>query len=113
MPDADNSDQLTAEEELLLKKHLSFYQSLARGNRIPRTEAQKHFAQVFCGRAPAETIHEKAYLKYLRLRASDERPANSARGHDPADGPTQEWFTREDWHKVRGRRLRDTGGTEG
>lgn len=61
--------QLTESEEALIDKHLTFYRELTTGKRQPTTEAQKHFAIVFQGRAKAETEHEIAYAKYLRLEA--------------------------------------------
>jgi uncharacterized protein YifE (UPF0438 family) len=110
--DADTPDELTVEEELLLKKPLNFYRSLARGKRTPATEAQQHFARVFCGQAAPETIHEKAYLNHLRFRAWQRESNANLSSRDPADGPSEEWFSREDWHKLRGRQrgdARDSG----
>ncbi|MBI4609406.1 MAG: DUF413 domain-containing protein [Candidatus Rokubacteria bacterium] len=100
--------ELTEEETELLQKHLEFYQSLESGRRTPKTEAQKHFVAVCQGRARAETPHEMAYAKYMRLRAAERRRELSA--HDDRGIPEYEegyprpgWFTDEDWKKLKSR----------
>ena len=44
--------KLTTEEQMLLDRHLAFYESLACGDRTPNTNAQRHFVEVTCGHAP-------------------------------------------------------------
>lgn len=58
---------LTAEEKTLIKTHLPFYVALATEERQPTTDAQRHFLAVCEGRASAETEHEVAFVKYMRL----------------------------------------------
>ena len=62
----------SAEEELLLGQHLRFYRSLEKGERTPTTDAQRHFIAVCAGRFAADTVHEKTYAKYMRLRPKEE-----------------------------------------
>ena len=104
----DDSQDLTLDEEQLLARHLNFYRALETGRWRPRTQAQEHFVRVTRGLETADTTHEKAYVKYMHLRA--ERRVERLSGdpiHDPADGPTEEWFRREDWYKSRGRQRGD------
>jgi len=56
----------TSKELELLHKYEDFYYSLETGNRIPETNKQKHFVKVCRGLAKPQTIHEKAYIKYLK-----------------------------------------------
>ena len=88
-PESDLSDliattdpalALSGEERALLQRYLPFYRALETGRRTPLTRAQEHFVAVCEGRETAETQHELAYVKYMRLR--------------PKPGPS--W--REDWH---------------
>jgi uncharacterized protein YifE (UPF0438 family) len=65
--------QLTQKEKVLLQKHYEFYRALETGTRKPTTEAQAHFVAVCHGHAKAKTDHEKAYAKYLRIRAVREQ----------------------------------------
>lgn len=103
-PDSPNLF-LTAEERALLKKYLRFYLALAKGLRSPATAAQKHFVDATLGRVPAETPHERAYLKHVRLQKQNQ---TSGPIRDPEiDGPTDGWFTRDDWRKSRGRQRWD------
>jgi RNA polymerase sigma factor (sigma-70 family) len=55
---------LTSEETAAIEKHLEFYRSLETGERLPETDAQKHFVAVCRSEAIAETIDEIAYLKH-------------------------------------------------
>ena len=97
---------LTDEEERLLARHLRFYRDLASGRRKPMTTAQEHFVKATVGHTAAETPHEWAYIKYKRLQARNRSKSPSPR--DPEiDGPTPEWFTRDDWKKSRGRQRWD------
>jgi uncharacterized protein YifE (UPF0438 family) len=48
----------------LIRRHLPFYQALASGTRAPATAAQRRFVAVARGEAPAETEHERAYLRW-------------------------------------------------
>jgi len=61
-------EALTAEEQQLLDKYIPFYRDLETGRREPETEEQKHFVRVTLGQAVAETPHEMAYAKYMRIR---------------------------------------------
>jgi len=65
--------QLTQKEKVLLQKYYEFYRSLETGTRKPVTEAQAHFVAVCRGHAKARTEHEKAYARYLRIRAVREQ----------------------------------------
>ena len=106
MAEATESIGLSSEEQALLSRHLNFYQSLATGRRKPGTIAQKHFVEVALGHAGAETPHEFAYIKYVRLLRSSTETESHAR--DPElEGPADGWFTREDWKKSRGRQRWD------
>jgi uncharacterized protein YifE (UPF0438 family) len=60
----------TPQEKVLLYRYYEFYRALETGKRKPSTAAQKHFAAVCQGRAKAETLHEKAYAKYMQLRVT-------------------------------------------
>lgn len=60
------SQKYSKEELLLIRKHIRFYKALDSGDRIPDTEAQKHFVEVCRRRKTPETAHEKAYIKYLK-----------------------------------------------
>jgi hypothetical protein len=52
--------------ESLLAKHLSFYEALRLRRRRPKTAAQREFQDVAWGRANPQTVHEKAYIYYLK-----------------------------------------------
>jgi uncharacterized protein YifE (UPF0438 family) len=99
--------QLTPREEVLLKKHLAFYQLLENGKWNPTTNAQKHFVAICRGHGRAETEHEKAYTKYLRIRALQRREQYAKReAHNGIpeyeEGyPRSDWFTDDDWKKMR------------
>lgn len=105
--------ELTEEEKKLLQKHLEFYRSLESGRRPPKTEAQKHFVAVCTGQARAETPHEIAYAKYMRLRAAERRhQSRSARDKrgilEYEEGyPRPGWFPDEDWRKLKSRDYAD------
>lgn len=96
--------QLTESEEALIDKHLTFYRELAAGERKPATEAQKHFVLVCYGRARAETEHEFAYAKYLRIQAYN-RP-NQAKISDcipkyEEGFPHLGWSDERDWKQMK------------
>jgi uncharacterized protein YifE (UPF0438 family) len=80
---------------------MKFYRALETGKIKPTTPAQERFVRMTRGQAGAETIHEKAYAKHMRLRALQRPAASKEEPHDPEDGPTDEWFTRDDWKKLR------------
>ena len=107
MSDPDSSFALGPEEEKLLTKNMEFYRALETGLRQPTTEAQRHFVRVIRGLAPAETEDERAYVKHMRLRAEQRAARQHEDPHDPSAGPTPEWFSREDWYKLRGRQRGD------
>jgi hypothetical protein len=98
---------LSLEEEKLLTKHMDFYRALETGKRQPTTEAQEHFVRVTRGLAVAETVDERAYAKHMQLRAAQRAAISGENPHDPADGPTPEWFPDEGWYKLRGRQHND------
>jgi len=110
MPESDDLFVLSPEEESLLRKHMRFYRALETGTRKPTTEIQKHFIQVTRGLAAAETVHERAYVKHMRLRAAQRSANQSEIVRNPEDGPTPDWFSREDWYRLRGRQRSDTRG---
>jgi uncharacterized protein YifE (UPF0438 family) len=107
MGETENGRDFSEEEQALLSKHLHFYRTLASGRRKPATAAQEHFVQVTLGHATAETPHEFAWIKYRRNCAERRelaRAESTELKRDPElDGPTDGWFTREDWKKGRGR----------
>lgn len=61
--------KFTHREVELIRKHRSFYEDLASGNRKPTTEAQKHFLSVCKGLSQATTDHEKVWIKYKKYLA--------------------------------------------
>jgi hypothetical protein len=79
-PTQDPSLMLTNQERSLLERYLPFYRALETGQRAPLTDAQHHFVAACQGRQMAETEHELAYVKFMRLRKK----------------PGPSW--REDWH---------------
>lgn len=67
-------NNFTANEIELLLNHREFYESLEFGTRQPESENQRHFIQVVEGNCPAESEHEKAYLKFREVGPSDRPP---------------------------------------
>lgn len=65
---------LTAWDISLLEKHLTFYEELASGKRIPATNAQRHFVAVLEEGAKPITQHEIAYTRYLESKAANCQP---------------------------------------
>ena len=104
MSEADISCELTPQEEALLERYINFYLDLEAGRRRPTTDAQEHFVKFSRGLAAAETIHELAYAKHTRLRAALRAARRSESGDGFSDEPRAEWFSREDWYKLRGGR---------
>lgn len=98
---------LTDEEQALLDRYLDFYEELASGERLPDTEAQKHFVKVTRGKAGADTPHELAYAKYMRQRALDREAQRQRVSQRRESEPPPEWFSREDHGKLRGRQFAD------
>ena len=107
MSDASGSCGLTPQEEALLEKHINFYLDLETGRRKPTTEAQEHFVKVSRGLAAAETVHELAFAKHMQLRAAQRAARRSESQDGLSDEPRAEWFSREDWYKLRGRQRND------
>lgn len=69
---------------------------LSNGLRRPETAAQHRFVEVANGRAPAETIYEKTWNKYLQRVAWESDPANRA-----AMGPLRRVpDDRDDWRRM-------------
>lgn len=94
--------ELTDYERELIDKHLSFYRALATGKRKPTTGAQKHFVAMCEGRAKAETVHEFAYVKYMRIQRAYEEKEYSRGIPEYEEGlPRQGWCTDNDWKKMR------------
>lgn len=110
MPSPDHSCELSAEEEALLHQHMTFYRSLETGQRKPATDAQEHFVKVVRGLAVAGTIHELAYVKHMRLRAIQRELERQNQAQECEEAPSPEWFSREDWYKLRGRQRNDMRG---
>jgi uncharacterized protein YifE (UPF0438 family) len=104
----ESRPNFTQQEKVLLYKYFEFYRALETGKRKPNTAAQRHFVAVCQGRASAETVHEKAYAKYMRLRAMqrrkqyDETAAQQDIPEYEEGYPRPGWFTDEDWKKKRG-----------
>jgi uncharacterized protein YifE (UPF0438 family) len=67
---SESRSGFTPQEKVLLYQYYEFYRALETGKRKPSTAAQKHFVAVCQGRAKAETLHEKAYAKYMQLRVA-------------------------------------------
>jgi len=65
---AQEEEGLTESETRLLDEHLQFYLGLADGTRKPSTPAQEHFVEVARGLLPAESEHERAFLKWRGMR---------------------------------------------
>jgi uncharacterized protein YifE (UPF0438 family) len=61
------AEKLTKEERLLIKRFGKFYKSLETGERLPTSEAQKHFVEVCMCNALPETEHEIAYAKFIGI----------------------------------------------
>ncbi len=59
---------LTDRETRLLAEHLEFYRGLVDGTRKPSTSAQEHFVAVARGLVPAESEHERAFLKWRSMQ---------------------------------------------
>ena len=101
--------ELTASEKELIEKWLWFYRELASGEREPTTIAQENFVSVTRGRRVAETEHERAYAKWMRLEARARREAGDKEIEEVSFDdrvPRAGWFTDEDWEKLRPRRRR-------
>ena len=94
---------LSDEERALLKRWRPFYEELASGARAPSTVEQEHFVKVSRGLAVAETPHEKAYAKCLRVEASERQEEGEASRDAPAFDdrvPQGDWFTDDDYRKM-------------
>ncbi len=109
MPSPSPTVELTDEEQALLDRHFSFYEDLESGARVPTTEAQEHFVEVIRGKARAQTVHEMAYAKHMRLRAQDQeyRYAQREESREYLEAGREEWFSREDHRKLRSRQFAD------
>ena len=59
--------KLSNEEQILIDKHLKFYEDIDNYIRPTITEDQKRFYRVCRGLEYPKNIHEKAYIKYRRL----------------------------------------------
>jgi hypothetical protein len=66
----DNPYRLPDEHRKLLRRYYcSFYRPLARGERIPTSDPQRHFVAVSQGRLPPHTPHEFAYTNFMKYCA--------------------------------------------
>jgi len=65
--------KLSDKEQNLLDKYLWFYMELKEEKRPATTKAQKHFLDVIKGRAKAETPHEIAFIKFLKLQVIENK----------------------------------------
>ena len=59
--------------ELLIEKHLEFYQGLDWRTRRPKTAAQRQFQDVAWGKAEPITEHERAYVYHLEKMGQSPR----------------------------------------
>ncbi|MCI0691372.1 DUF413 domain-containing protein [candidate division KSB1 bacterium] len=93
----------TPQEKVLLYRYYEFYRSLETGKRRPSTAAQKHFVAVCQGRAKAETLHEKAYAKYMQLRVTRQTQSQeeAAAQEDFLDYDEESSRPRDDLNKLR------------
>jgi uncharacterized protein YifE (UPF0438 family) len=93
----------TPQEKVLLYRYYEFYRALETGKRKPSTAAQKHSVAVCEGRAKAETLHEKAYAKYMQLRVTrQQQPQEEAAAQeDFLDCAEASSPTRDDSNKLR------------
>ena len=99
---------LTPEETALVERHLNFYRALDTGQRLPSTEAQRHFVAVCRCEAEAHSPHEVEYFKY-RMLLNQQRNEGLHAAQDInelGDGvPKPGWFTDEGWKRMRGQYL--------
>jgi very-short-patch-repair endonuclease/uncharacterized protein YifE (UPF0438 family) len=96
--------ELTEPEKRLIEKHLLFYRALAIGKHKPTTEAQQHFVAMCEGRVKAETEHEIAYVKYMRIQRAykDSKSAKKEGIPEYEEGlPRPGWSTDDDLKKKR------------
>jgi uncharacterized protein YifE (UPF0438 family) len=70
---SESRPSFTQQEKVLLYKYFEFYRALETGKRKPSSAAQRHFVAVCQGRASAETVHEKTYIKYMQVRKTRHR----------------------------------------
>ncbi len=102
---------LTQEEKDVFNRYHEFYEDLDTGRRKPSTLAQRHFVECCRGRAVAETVHEKAYLKDRLFRLNNQKASqkqNTKGGGIPMyeEGQARPgWCETEDIKKLRGRQL--------
>jgi hypothetical protein len=99
----DSTLELTEDEAQLIKKHFKFYRALATREREPRTDPQRHFAAMCEGRGIAETEHELAYAKHMRIMARERDDKNAGEGIPMYEigVPRSGWCTDSDWKKMR------------
>jgi hypothetical protein len=66
----ENPYRLPDEHRQLLRRYYrSFYRPLARGERVPGSEAQQHFVAVCQGHLAPQTAHEFAYTNFIKYCA--------------------------------------------
>jgi uncharacterized protein YifE (UPF0438 family) len=100
---SESRQGFTPQEKVLLYRYYEFYRALETGKRQPSTAAQKHFVAVCQGRAKAETLHEKAYAKYMQLRVTQQTPSQeeAAAQEDFLDYAEGSSPARDDSNKLR------------
>lgn len=103
--------ELTEKEKELLQRYYRFYRELETGTHVPTTEAQEHFVAICRGLTSVKTEHERAYAKYMRKRAAEEKKRREAAEGELPDYeegyPNADWFTDADWKKLRSREYAD------
>ena len=99
----DSTLELTREEILLIKKHFRFNSALATREREPQTDSQRHFAAMCEGRCIAETAHEHAYVRHMRLLAGEREGEDDGQDipQDEVGLPGSGWCTDSDSKKAR------------
>lgn len=96
--------ELTEEDIALLRKYETFYKSLDNGDRIPSTEAQRHFVAVCNRRANITTAHERAWMRYKNKKERDKlvhevgEKSNDNDVHITTEQPAKK-ITREEYHE--------------
>ncbi|MEX2142445.1 MAG: DUF413 domain-containing protein [Pirellulales bacterium] len=103
-----HSLQLTPEEAALIDRYFGFYRALDIGQRLPESEAQRHFVEVCRCQAKATSLHEIAYFKFRMLaKVQHDEPVDAAQRIDEfGEGvPQPGWFTDDGWKRMRGQYL--------
>lgn len=87
------------EEIEILKKYGHWFQALGDGTLTPYTDGQRRLVRVIQNEEPPQTIHEKAWFKYLgRLRIEAQYGESLHAQYEPEDDT---FYNREMAKKVR------------